>query len=124
VKIHDTNPINVSDHTLISPTLELTLKRIKKCTELIISKPKWKKCDIEVHRNSIKENIMEIDNLEDITTVEIIEKLENVLHNVAKQSIPKYRKNSKIKRTGRKLRNGKIAQASKISKSKFYTRPD
>ena len=67
-------------------------KRIKKCTDLIISKPKWKKCDIEVHRSSIKENIMEIDNLEDITTVEIIEKLENVLHNVVKQSIPKYRK--------------------------------
>ena len=53
-------------------------------TELIISKPKWGKCDIGVYRNSIKENIMELDNLEDITTVEIIEKLENVLHYVAK----------------------------------------
>ena len=43
VKIHDTNPINVSDHTMISTTLELSLKRIKKYIELIISKPKWKK---------------------------------------------------------------------------------
>lgn len=34
-----------------------------------------------MYRNSIKENIMETDNLENITTVEIIEKLENVLHN-------------------------------------------
>jgi hypothetical protein len=73
-----------------------------------------------VYRNSIKENIMEIDNLEDITTVEIIENLENVLHNAVKQSIPKHRKNSRIKRTGRKIWKGKIAQASKISKSKFY----
>ena len=64
---------------------------------------------------------MEIDNLEDITTVEIIENLENVLHNAVKQSIPKHRKNSRIKRTGRKIWKGKIAQASKISKSKFYT---
>ena len=43
VKIHDMDPINVSDHTMISATLELSLKRIKKYTELIISKPKWKK---------------------------------------------------------------------------------
>ena len=64
---------------------------------------------------------MEIDNLEDITTVKIIENLENVLHNTAKQSIPNHRKNSRIKRTGGKLWNGKITQASKISKSKFYT---
>ena len=54
---------------------------------------------------------MEIDNLEDITTVEIIENLENVLHNAVKQSIPKHRKNSRIKRTGRKIWKGKIAQA-------------
>lgn len=61
---------------------------------------------------------METDNLE-----EIIEKLENAIHNATKESIPKYiKKNSRIKRTGRKIWNGTITQASKISKSKFYTR--
>lgn len=38
-----------------------------------------------MYRNSIKENTMETDNLE-----EIIEKLENIIHNATKESIPKY----------------------------------
>jgi hypothetical protein len=111
------DPINVSDHTMISATLEVSLKRIKKCTELIISKPKWKKCDIEVYRNSIKENIMEVDNLEEnCRNYRKIRKCTTQCCQTAHTE-----KNSRIKRSGHKIWNGNIAHVSKISKSKFYT---
>lgn len=122
VKINDLDPLNVSDHTLITATTTIKSKKCKsrEQNQKIVTKPNWTKCDIGLYQEKLRESIKnkDIHALRN-STIEI-ENLTNLLHESGRASIPNYRRTANVRSTGKGVWNSEIGNASKQSKQAFF----
>lgn len=122
VKINDLDPLNVSDHTLITATIPVATKELKRREQghKIMTKPNWSKCNMDVYQEKLRESIKNknVHVLGNSTTE--IENLTMLLHESGRASIPNYRKTAKVKQTGKGVWNSEIGNASRQSKQAFY----
>ena len=127
VKNKGLQPLNTSDHTMISGEITLDqLKREKRHipTQSTYKKPKWNKCDKLAYINRVEELIEEPPkrktNSKMDMAIDVIH-LTNVLHEAGATSIPHYAPNSTHTKTkGRIPWNYEIEEASKRSKEAFH----
>jgi len=122
VENHDMDPLNVSDHSLVTATVPVILKntKTKDQTQFIIKKPNWSKCDKEKYQSTIRNSITRKDTTNLENAADEINKLTNILHKAGKASIPNYRAKVSIKPVGKGIWNKEICNASKNSKLAFY----
>lgn len=119
--IHEMDPLNTSDHTVLSIKVEVNFPigetKQSKHKE-IRTKPKWDKGDIAAYKSKVKEKVHEVNTQENVTNK--LDKLVQILHRAGKKTIPSYRKLKKVKlKHGKGLWNRDISATSKQSKQLF-----
>ena len=120
VNIHEMNPVNVSDHTLLTTELDLKLEMKNKGSKHYIeirTKPKWKKGNIPRYREEIKAHLKKPTKQDN--TKSKLNNLIHTLHQAGQKSIPSYRKLKKVKTSYKHIWNRQISKASKDSKQCF-----
>lgn len=120
VENHAMDPLNISDHSLVTATVRVVLKNTKDQTQFITKKPNWSKCDTEKYQSNIRNSITRIDTTNLENAADEINKLTNMLHKAGKASIPNYRAKVSMKPVGKGIWNKEICNASKNSKLAFY----
>ena len=81
-------------------------------------KTKWEECNTEVYQSEISDGAEKIlkDSKGDIQ--EDVQKIEDLMHRACCKSIPKYRKEIRMKTVGKSIWNKKIANATKNTRKK------
>ena len=107
--------LNTSDHTLILATVGVDVKRAAPKADNILTKPRWEKCDHDIYKDCIQNEINNLEKEHQPVNFKI-KQLDQMLHKAGAKAIPKYRKIKSLKTCGKGIWNSKISQKSKEAK--------
>ena len=115
VKIKEMDALNTSDHTLVLATVGVDVKRAAPKAAKILTKPRWEKCDHNIYKDCIQNEINNLEKEHQPVNFKI-KQLDQMLHKAGAKAIPKYRKIKSLKTCGKGIWNSKISQKSKEAK--------